>query len=112
LLIVATAVADEFQDADEVRSCVELSEYVPMTVNWSVIPKERTRFAGEMEIEFSDNVFTVRVVASELSPDRAVMVVEPVSTEVARPAESIVATAELEEVQITELVRSCVLPSE
>ena len=45
-------------------------------------------------------------------PEVALMVVEPAPAEVARPALSMGATVVSEDVQVTDEVRSCVLPSE
>ncbi len=39
LLIVAIKAADEFQVTDEVRSCVLLSEKLPVAVNCCVVPR-------------------------------------------------------------------------
>jgi hypothetical protein len=55
---------------------------------------------------------TVRVVFAETSPEVAVMVVVPAVTAVASPLLSTVATAVLEELQVTEMVTSWVVPSE
>ena len=55
---------------------------------------------------------TVRVVEPVISLSVAEMVVVPVATAVARPAALTVATALLEEAQVTWLVMSCVLASE
>ncbi len=43
LLIVATAVSDELHVADAVKSCVVLSEYVPVAVNCCVVPRAMLR---------------------------------------------------------------------
>ncbi len=72
--------------------------------------------AGVTAIETSDAAVTVSVVEPEMPPDTAVIVVEPVATEVARPLEPaallIVATPVLEELQVADAVRFCVVPSE
>lgn len=58
---------------------------------------------------------TVNVVAPEIAPDVAVMVVMPAATEVASPLKPtallMVATAGVEDVQVTDFVRSCVGPA-
>lgn len=58
---------------------------------------------------------TVNVVLPEISPDVAVIVVMPAATEVASPLKPaallIVAVAGTEEVQVTDVVRSCVGPA-
>ncbi len=59
---------------------------------------------------------TVSVVDPDMLPDVAVTVVEPAATDVARPFEPvallIVATPALDELQVTAVVRFCVVPSE
>jgi hypothetical protein len=55
---------------------------------------------------------TVRVVLPETAPSVAEMVVVPAATAVAKPAALTVATALLEETQVTWLVMFCVLVSE
>ena len=55
---------------------------------------------------------TVRVVCAETPPEVAVMVVVPAVRAVANPLLSTVATAVLEELQVTEMVTSWVVPSE
>jgi hypothetical protein len=68
-------------------------------------------FAGVTAIETSIGVVTVRFVDPLIEPDAADIVVLPVATPVARPALVIVATAVFVELQVTELVRFCVLLS-
>jgi hypothetical protein len=55
---------------------------------------------------------TVKSVLPETLPAAAEIVEEPEETEVARPAEEIVAMEVFEEPQVTELVRLLLLPSE
>ena len=59
---------------------------------------------------------TVSVAVSETFPDVAVIVVEPAATEVAKPLEPaallMAATAASDELQVTVIVRSCVVLSE
>jgi hypothetical protein len=55
---------------------------------------------------------TVSVVELETEPEVAEIVEVPAATALARPEELTVATAVLEEAQVTEEVRSCVLLSE
>ncbi len=54
---------------------------------------------------------TVSVVLPETPPKVAVIVVVPAATDVARPALSIVAKAVFEELQVTWVVKSCVVKS-
>ena len=59
---------------------------------------------------------TVSVAALEIPPDAAVIVVEPAATEVANPLEPaallMVATPAADELQVTAVVRFCVVLSE
>ena len=68
-------------------------------------------FAGVTAIETNTGAVTVRVVEPLIDPDVAEIVVVPVPAAVASPALEIVATAVLVELQVTELVRFCVLLS-
>ena len=67
-------------------------------------------------METSDAAVTVSVADPEIVPDVAVMVVEPVATEVANPFEPAalltVATDDADELQVTLVVRVCIEPSE
>src|SRR5437773_1574570 len=54
---------------------------------------------------------TASVVEPLMAPDAASMVVDPSPTAFARPLLLIAATPVAEEIQVTELVRFCVLPS-
>ena len=56
--------------------------------------------------------FTARVVLPEMVPEMAVMVAAPTETVAARPLLLIVATAVLEELQVTWVVISWVVASE
>jgi hypothetical protein len=67
--------------------------------------------AGLMLIDTRVAEVTVRAVLPEIVPEVAVMVVVPAVSAVACPA-SIAATLPLDEVQLTEEVRSWVVPSE
>ncbi len=71
--------------------------------------------AGVTAIETRAAAATVRVVEPLTEPDVAVIVVVPCATLVARPAPvpcaTMVATATLDELQVTEAVKFCVLPS-
>jgi len=71
---------------------------------------------GVTEIDTSVAGVTVNVVEPEMPPDVAVIVVEPAAVEVANPLEPavllIAATAEVDELHVTDAVRSCVVLSE
>jgi hypothetical protein len=109
-LMVATAVLEELQVTELVRFCVLPSLYVPVAVNCCVPPAATDGLAGVTAIDTSVGAVTVRPVEPLMEPDVAWMVVLPVDALVARPALLIDAIAELVELQVTELVRFCVLP--
>jgi hypothetical protein len=71
---------------------------------------------GVIEIETSVVGVTVKIIEPEMPPDVAVIVVEPAAAEVANPLEPavllIAATAEVDELHVTDAVRSCVVLSE
>jgi hypothetical protein len=69
-------------------------------------------FAGVTAMETSVFDVTVREVPPETPPDAAVIVVEPAAAAVATPSATIVATPVFDDVQVTEVVRSCAVPSE
>jgi hypothetical protein len=116
LLIVATPVDDVLHVTEVDRSCVVLSEYVPVAVKRCVVPKAMLGFFGVTAIDTRVAGFTVSVVEPETLPKAAVIVVEPVAAEVATPLEPaallIVATPVDDELQVTDAVRSCVVLSE
>jgi hypothetical protein len=116
LLIVAAPAIDELHVTAAVKSCVVLSEYVPMAVNCWVVPNAMLGPVGVTVRDTSVAEVTVRVVDPEILPDVAVIVVEPAATEVARPFEPtallIAATPAVDELQVTAVVRFCVVLSE
>jgi hypothetical protein len=116
LLTLATAVADELQVTDLVRSCVVLSEYVPVAVNCRVVPLAMLGLVGVTARDTSVAGVTVRMVEPVMLPNAAVIVVWPAAAHVARPLEPAalltVATAVADELQVTVAVRSCVVVSE
>jgi hypothetical protein len=118
LLMTATPAADEFQVTDAVRSCVVLSEYVPVAANCSAVPLTMLGLVGVTAIDTSVAGFTFSVVDCDMLPDVAVIVVEPAAAEVASPlvlepaALLMAATAVADEFQITDAERSCVVLSE
>jgi hypothetical protein len=76
-----------------------------------VVPVAIEELAGVTAKETSAAGFTVSVVAPLTLPRTALIVLFPVPTPVAKPPPLIVATLLAEELQVTELVRVCVLPS-
>jgi hypothetical protein len=117
LLMVATDGADELQVTDAVRFCVVLFEYVPVAVNCFVVPLAMLGLAGVTAMETSVDAVTVSVVVAcrPVAGSVAVIVVEPAVSAVASPLEAlallIVATATVDELQVTDAVRSCVVLS-
>ncbi len=114
--IVAAELFDDAHVTDVVRSCVEPSEYVPVAANCWVSPLGTEGFAGVTAIEERDAVVAVSAV-DPVTPNRvAEIVVFPAVTMLASPcvppAFEMVATEELDEAHVTELVMSCVDPSE
>jgi hypothetical protein len=93
-----------------VRSCVELSVYVPVAVNCSVLPKGIVGLAGVTEIETSAGLVTDRTVLPLTLPEVAVMVTVPVDPPVVltSPVPLIVADPEtFVRLHVTEPVKSC-----
>jgi len=111
-LTVATDVFDELQVTCVVISSVVPSEYVPMAVNRWLAPAGMLGATGVTPMEDKVAAVTVRVVLTEMVPWVAVMVAAPTVTAVARPLLLIVASAGLDEVQMTCLVISRLVPSE
>ena len=68
--------------------------------------------AGVTAMDCSVAAVTVSVVFAEMLPDDAVMTDVPAARAVARPLAEIVATAVVPEVQVTEAVIFCCVPSE
>ncbi len=101
---------------DAVRSCFVPSENVPVAANCLVVPTALVELKGVTEIETSAAGITVSEVDPVMLPDVAVIVVDPVETDVARPLVPasllIVVTPVLDELQVAEAVRSCVVSSE
>ena len=112
LLTVATEVLDELQVACVVMSWLVPSENVPEAANCWVLPTAMLGLAGVTEMEDRVAGVTAKVVLPEIVPEVAVMVAEPVDTAVARPPLLTVATDVLEELQVTCVVISWLVPSE
>jgi hypothetical protein len=115
LLIEATPVLEELQVTAVVSGCVELSVYVPVAAKLRPVPFAMLGFAGITAMETRAAGVTVKPVEPEIVPNVAVMVTAPWLAELARPLEPdallIDATLILEELQVAELVRSCVVLS-
>jgi hypothetical protein len=108
LLICATDGDEELQDADVVKSWIELSKNVPVAVNCFVDPTVMMGSAGVTEMDAIVADVTVRVVEPETLPAAAVIVVWPGAIEVADPL-LIVATDSSDELHVTVAVMSCVV---
>lgn len=112
LLMVATFVSEEDQVTVEVKSCVELSEYIPIATNDKFVPEAMDGFVGSISMESNVAEVTVKFVLPEIKPNVPEMVVEPAVSEEARPTLSIVAIFVSEESQVTDEVKSWVEKSE
>ena len=84
---------------------------MPVAVNCWFAPHEIEGFAGVTAIDTRVAAVTVRVVDPVTVPELAPTVVVPTLVPVARPLPEILATPCDEELQVTVLVRFCVLPS-
>jgi hypothetical protein len=109
--MVATVGSEELQRTLAVRSWILPSAKLPVAVNFCVSPSGTEGIAGVTAMETSADGVTVSAVEPVMDPDVAVIVAEPVPPPAASPELSIVAIPVLEELQSTEPVRSCVLPS-
>ena len=113
LLTVATDVLDELQVTCAVISWLVPSEYVPEAANCWVSPTGMLGLTGVTDMEDRVAEVTVRVVAPRDRPGKvAVMVAVPAATAVARPVLLTVATDVLDELQVTCVVISWLVPSE
>jgi hypothetical protein len=112
LLTVATDVLDEVQTTCVVISRLTPSEYVPEAVNCWVTPAGMLGLAGVTDMEMRVAAVTVRVVFPEIVPRVAVILGIPAAAAVAKPMLSTVAADVLDELQITCLVISKLVPSE
>jgi hypothetical protein len=116
LLMAATVAFDELQDTAVVRFCDEPSEYVPVAVNCLVVPSAILGLVGLTAMDTSVAEVTASEVDPDVLPDVAVIVVEPVATEVTNPLEPaallMAAIVVVDDFQVTDVVRFCVEPSE
>jgi hypothetical protein len=112
LSMVATPGAEEVQPTELVRSCVLPSENVPVAVNCWFVPSGMEAPDGATAIDTNTGAVTVSAAEALIAPRLAAMLVVPCARLVASPALFIVATEEIEELQLTTTVRSCMLPSE
>jgi hypothetical protein len=86
------------------------SLYVPVATRGTVVPIANDALAGVTAMETSTACPTFSVAVPLTKPDVAVMTAVPTPSPLATPPPAMLATVE-DEVQVTELVRSCALPS-
>jgi hypothetical protein len=77
LLTAAIFELEEFQVTDVVRSCVVLSENVPVAMNCWLVPLTMLGFVGVIAIDISVAEVTVMVVAPDLLPQLALILALP-----------------------------------
>jgi hypothetical protein len=112
LAIVATVVVPDTHVAWLVRSCVLLSEYVPVALNCFVVPFAIVGLPGVTAIDTNVAAVTVNVSPGLVTPLSAAVICDvPVPTPVASPALFKVATVVVTEFHVTLAVRFCVLLS-
>ena len=111
LLTVATEVVDELHTTPFTRSCDEPSVKIAVALNCSLIPMPRVNPSGVTTIAEIVGVVTVIVVDPVIPLRVAEIVVVPAATAVPIPFTSTVAVAVEDELQVTRLVRSRLLPS-
>ena len=107
---VATAPALEVHVTDG-NACVLPSSKLPVALNCSPVPNAMDGSDGLIVMEIRWAGTTVRTVVSVTEPTLAVMVVEPAASVAARPVPSTLATDVSEELHVTPLLRSELLPS-
>ena len=112
----AKAGSVELHAACVVRSWTVLSVKIPVAVNCWLLPSAMLGLDGITPIDTSAADVIVRVVLPEIVPDIAVMTAEPGAADVAKPLEPVVlltaTTVEVDELQMAEVVRSSLVPSE
>jgi len=114
LLMVATAVSEEFQLTEEVSSLVLPSVNVPVALNCCFVPSGMEGLRGVTPRDTKTGGATARVVEPLTDPKEAIIAVVPWARLVARPrlpAELLIeATAGFKEFQVTEVVRFETVP--
>lgn len=119
LLTVATAMFEDDQVTEDVRSCFVRSENVPVAINDCFTPGAILALSGVTAMDDSTAEVTVRVAvpAFPVAALVAVIVIGPPAanpfTSPLKPAVLLtVATAVFEDDQVTDDVRSCIVRSE
>jgi hypothetical protein len=103
VVMVATPALIELQVTELVRFCVDLSEKVPVAVNWSEVPFAIERLGAVTAIDTRAAAVTVRVAEDETFPEAACISLVPILAAVTDPLAVIVATLGVSELQVTEL---------
>lgn len=115
LLMLATAVEDDVQVTCELRFWVDPSVYVPVAVNCCWVPSAMLPLGGVTAIDTRVAAVTVSGASPMTLPCVAMTLVEPCAVAVARPFDPDAlltpATAGMDAVQATSVVRFCVVPS-
>ena len=111
-VMVATLVVDEVQVTELVRFWLLPSEYLPVAVYCTLVAIFTVWLAGVTVIDTRAAGPTVKVVLPVTPAELALIWEVPCAAPVARPPEVIVAILVLDDVQVTELVRFWVDPSE
>lgn len=111
LLMVAIDVFDESHWTEPVMFWALPSVKVPVAANCSVVPSGMPGIAGVTAIETNAAEVIVKVDVPAMVAAVAVIVVWPVDALAANPLVLTVATEVDEELQVTEVVKSSVLPS-
>jgi hypothetical protein len=109
--IAATIVADELQLTPFVTSCLLPSLYVPVATNCWLVPFAIEALPGLTESDRSIGGVAVKLVEFAILPEVALILASPIAVATTRPLPSMGATAGESEDQLTEAVRSVVLPS-
>jgi hypothetical protein len=110
--IEATGPADEDHITEDVMSCEEPSEYLPIAASFWVSPLGILGFVGVMARDSSVADVVVRTALAEIEPNVAAMFAVPVATACATPDASTVAIATLSDDHVTDEVMFSAVPSE
>lgn len=108
---VAVDASDELHATAPVMFWVEPSLYVPVACNCKVVPTAIEALAGVTAMDTRAGGFTVSVEEPLIAPEAALMTVLPTPAPLANPVLEIVATVVADELQFTDVVRFCVVPS-
>jgi hypothetical protein len=109
--MMATLVVAEAHVAVLVKSWVLPSEKVPVAVNCWLVPSAMEGLLGVTVIELRTAAVTVKLSVPVTEPYWAEMVTVPCPRALPKPVLLTVAVVGLEELQVAELVKSCVVPS-